>query len=252
MVRSDRPKRATPASRALRVRVIAILVMSLMASERALAYSVLTHEEIVDLLLKAATPVPVRPTVATAVTAQDDHKPPTPPHTGVHALLERFLGDITHLPAMENFYIGLVGSGAAVGLHPFDRSANAALRSHVDAMDDVFAAGKYLGDTREQVALSLGTYVFGRVTGEKKVSHLGMDLLRAQMLTAVMVEPLKFSVRRERPDGSNRQSFPSGHAAVTFAVAPFWNGTWAGSERRLHTASPHMYPPPDCTTTSTT
>ena len=219
MVRSDRPKRAAPASRALRVRVIAILVMSLMASERALAYSVLTHEEIVDLLLKAATPVPVRPTVATAVTAQDDHKPPTPPHTGVHALLERFLGDITHLPAMENFYIGLVGSGAAVGLHPFDRSANAALRSHVDAMDDVFAAVKYLGDTREQVALSLGTYVFGRVTGEKKVSHLGMDLLRAQMLTAVMVEPLKFSVRRERPDGSNRQSFPSGHAAVTFAAA---------------------------------
>jgi membrane-associated phospholipid phosphatase len=46
-----------------------------------------------------------------------------------------------------------------------------------------------------------------------------MDLLRAQMLTAVMVEPLKFSIRRERPDGSNRQSFPSGHAAVTFAAA---------------------------------
>jgi membrane-associated phospholipid phosphatase len=34
-----------------------------------------------------------------------------------------------------------------------------------------------------------------------------------------MVEPLKFSVRRLRPDGSNRQSFPSGHAAITFATA---------------------------------
>jgi membrane-associated phospholipid phosphatase len=38
-------------------------------------------------------------------------------------------------------------------------------------------------------------------------------------VTEALVEPLKFSVRRERPDGSNRQSFPSGHAAVTFAEA---------------------------------
>jgi Zinc dependent phospholipase C/PAP2 superfamily len=169
--------------------------------------------------LKVATPVPVLATADQAITAQDGHPPPTPPHTGVPALLEGFLGDVKHLPAMENLYIGLIGGGAAVGLHPFDRSVNAKLRSHNDVADDVFAAGKYLGNTPEQVALSLGTYVFGRVTGEKKVSHLGMDLLRAQMLTAVMVEPLKFSVGRKRPDGSNRQSFPSGHAAVTFAAA---------------------------------
>src|SRR5207248_6261400 len=35
----------------------------------------------------------------------------------------------------------------------------------------------------------------------------------------LLVEPLKFATRRERPDGSNRQSFPSGHSAVTFAAA---------------------------------
>jgi membrane-associated phospholipid phosphatase len=46
-----------------------------------------------------------------------------------------------------------------------------------------------------------------------------MDLLQAQLLSEILVEPLKFAVRRERPDGSNRQSFPSGHAAVTFATA---------------------------------
>jgi membrane-associated phospholipid phosphatase len=34
-----------------------------------------------------------------------------------------------------------------------------------------------------------------------------------------MVEPIKFAVGRERPDGSNRQSFPSGHSAITFAAA---------------------------------
>jgi membrane-associated phospholipid phosphatase len=54
---------------------------------------------------------------------------------------------------------------------------------------------------------------------QSKASHFGVDLLRAQIVTEGLVEALKFSVRRERPDGSNRQSFPSGHAAVTFAGA---------------------------------
>jgi membrane-associated phospholipid phosphatase len=51
------------------------------------------------------------------------------------------------------------------------------------------------------------------------MSHLGMDLLRAQMITELLVEPIKLATQRQRPDGSNDQSFPSGHAAITFAAA---------------------------------
>src|SRR5262245_62653972 len=57
------------------------------------------------------------------------------------------------------------------------------------------------------------------MTGSPKASHLGMDLLRAQILTEAMVQPIKFAAGRERPDASNHQSFPSGHAAITFASA---------------------------------
>jgi membrane-associated phospholipid phosphatase len=57
------------------------------------------------------------------------------------------------------------------------------------------------------------------VLDEPKLSHLGMDLLRAQALTEMMVEPIKYLVQRPRPDGSNNLSFPSGHAAITFAAA---------------------------------
>jgi hypothetical protein len=46
-----------------------------------------------------------------------------------------------------------------------------------------------------------------------------MDLLRAQMLTEMLVQTIKFSTQRERPDESNSHSFPSGHAAITFAGA---------------------------------
>jgi membrane-associated phospholipid phosphatase len=86
-------------------------------------------------------------------------------------------------------------------------------------VNKIFAPGKYYGDTPEQVALSVGTWLLGRILDKPKLAHLGMDLLRAQAVTEVMVEPLKFAVRRERPDGSDRQSFPSGHSAITFAAA---------------------------------
>ena len=43
------------------------------------------------------------------------------------------------------------------------------------------------------------------------------------------VEPLKFATNRLRPDDSNHQSFPSGHAAVTFAVHPWCSRSGNGT-----------------------
>jgi PAP2 superfamily protein len=146
-------------------------------------------------------------------------EPPTPPHTGLHALFGNLVEDIKHLPAMENVYIAGVGGGLAVAAHPVDQTFNVRLRSHYDAVNTAFAPGKYIGDTPEQIVLSLGTYAFGRAFDEPKVSHLGMDLIQAQILTELLVEPIKFATGRQRPDASNHQSFPSGHAAVTFATA---------------------------------
>jgi len=146
-------------------------------------------------------------------------EPPTPAHTGIRALFGDLVEDVKHLPAMQNVYIAAVAGGLAAAAHPADQTFNVRLRSHYDAVNAAFAAGKYIGDTPEQAALSLGTYVFGRAFDQPKVSHLGMDLIQAQLLAEMLVEPIKFATRRERPDGSNRQSFPSGHAAVTFATA---------------------------------
>ena len=146
-------------------------------------------------------------------------EPPTPPHTGLRALGRGVIGDIKHLPAKENMYLVLVGGALAAGAKPVDQTFNVHLRSHYDAVNAAFAPAKYLGNTPEQVALSLGTYAYGRIFDQPKVSHLGMDLLRAQIITTVLVQPVKFATHRERPDGSNARSFPSGHAAVTFAAA---------------------------------
>jgi hypothetical protein len=146
-------------------------------------------------------------------------EPPTPPHTGFRALGRGVIGDIKHLPAKENMYLALVGGALAAAAHPVDQSFNVRLRSHYDAVNTAFAPAKYFGNTPEQAALSLGTYAYGRIFKKPKVSHLGMDLLRAQIVTEIIVQPIKLATQRERPDGSDKHSFPSGHAAITFAGA---------------------------------
>jgi hypothetical protein len=151
--------------------------------------------------------------------ADNPERPPTPPHTGIHALFSGLWLDIKNLPSPPNAYIAAIGGGAAAAVHPWDRTFNVRLRSHYDVVDDVFAPAKYYGNTPEQLALSIGTYAYGRIFDKPKVSHLGMDLLRAQIIAELIVQPLKFATHRERPDGSNFQSFPSGHAAATFAAA---------------------------------
>src|SRR6185295_15286968 len=51
-----------------------------------------------------------------------------------------------------------------------------------------------------------------------KWSHVGLDLIRAEIVDEVLVQGIKVSVRRTRPNGGT-YSFPSGHAAATFAFA---------------------------------
>ena len=48
---------------------------------------------------------------------------------------------------------------------------------------------------------------------------MGMDLLRSLVIAEFVTQSLKYTVRRERPDGSGANSFPSGHAADTMAFA---------------------------------
>ena len=155
--------------------------------------------------------------------AQSNAAPPTPPHTGLQALFHNVVEDITKLPAMQNLYIASVGGAGALAVHPADSTFNAKLMSESASVNNLWAPGKYIGGTYEQVAGALATYAYGRLFDQPKVAHLGNDLLQAQILSELMIEPLKLAVHRQRPYqvapcGWNC-SFPSGHASVTFADA---------------------------------
>jgi membrane-associated phospholipid phosphatase len=127
--------------------------------------------------------------------------------------------DFKNLPSKSNLYLSLLGGGLALGAHQFDSTFNGRLISHYNLVNTAFKPGKIVGQTPVQMGLALVTYSYGRATTSPKVSHFGMDLLRAQILAEVLTEALKVSTRRERPNHQNHFSFPSGHASITFASA---------------------------------
>jgi membrane-associated phospholipid phosphatase len=164
--------------------------------------------------------------VLTQDLAPSKQEPPTPPRTGFRALAKETAADFVAFPRRPSTWVILGAGGVAAALgHLADDYVNGHLAGP-DAADGFFVAGKWIGSGWVQGGTSVGLYVVGRyviprikeVPKANKVSHVGMDLLRAQILTQTFVHSIKYAVRRDRPTGECC-SFPSGHAATAFATA---------------------------------
>jgi len=79
--------------------------------------------------------------------------------------------------------------------------------------------GNWGGSAYTQVGAGLAAFAIGKATGNARAASLGGDLIRAQVLTEIFVQGTKFAASRQRPDGSDALSFPSGHSASAFATA---------------------------------
>jgi PAP2 superfamily protein len=171
---------------------------------------------------QTATPTPAGP---------EAH--PTPAHTGFRALASDTWSDFKSFPQRPSTWVILgIGAGAALIAHPVDDDVNARLVGKKSA-DWFWKPGNIVGSASTQIGVSVGLYVIGRyivrpnpdqpiTQGESprtnKWSHMGLDLLRAQIVSQTFVHAIKYSVRRDRPTGECC-SFPSGHAATAFAMA---------------------------------
>ena len=144
--------------------------------------------------------------------------PPTPRHTGIKAMGKHVVTNFKYLPSMENLYWAGAGGGLALIAHPFDDNLNHAWVGNSTA-ENIFKPGEILGQLGTLLGSASAVYAFGRIKDQPKVSHLGMDLIEALAMSEAITQTLKYTVRRERPDGSSKNSFPSGHAADTFAFA---------------------------------
>jgi membrane-associated phospholipid phosphatase len=144
--------------------------------------------------------------------------PPTPRHTGIKALVKGLVVDFKYLPSRENLLWAGVGGGLALAVHPVDDDVNQYLVGNSTA-EKVFKAGEILGELPTLFGSASVVYAYGRLTDEPRVSHIGMDLIQSLGMSEALTQTLKYATRRERPDHSSRTSFPSGHAADTFAFA---------------------------------
>jgi membrane-associated phospholipid phosphatase len=158
--------------------------------------------------------------------AQNAPPPPKPEHTGLAAIVYETGRDFAAFPKRESTWVILGAGGAAALLaHQADDSLNAHLVGRSWA-DNLWKPGHIVGGTYVMATVPVGVYLIGRFVvppaadepQTNKWSHLGFDLLRAQIVDEVFVQGLKYSVRRTRPNGSH-YSFPSGHSAASFAMA---------------------------------
>jgi membrane-associated phospholipid phosphatase len=184
---------------------------------------------IVSILLFAspATAQDAAPVEPPAVSSQQPQNTvPIPPHTGWATLVKDTGRDFLAFPKRRSTWTLLaIGGAAALAAHPADDYVERHIVGNPKA-NDVFKLGKWAGSVYFESGASVGLWVVGRYVvpagadgvRTNKVSHLGFDLMRAQLVTQAFVQGVKHTVRRDRPTGECC-AFPSGHAASAFALA---------------------------------
>jgi hypothetical protein len=163
-------------------------------------------------------------TVAVALTAQATPPAapaapevvPWPDSRPLTRLFHNLAADIRHLPSLPSLHLLAAGTAATLGARAGDdataRWASAAGPSSYPRIGDLLGVGAVQGGA------ALATYAVGKLTHRPAITHVGGDLIRGQVLTALMTQSLKYGVGRTRPDGGSR-SFPSGHTSATFVSA---------------------------------
>lgn len=155
---------------------------------------------------------------------EDTTSPPVRPLFTERSLTAALGHDVRNFFSSDSAKIMATFAIASVVTSRWDRPAvdEAARRLPKGA----FSIGNAIGSLYVQSGVGAVTYLIGKTTSSPRILSLGSDLVRAQALSQMFVQGAKFAVGRQRPDGSNTQSFPSGHTATTFATATVLQQHW--------------------------
>lgn len=136
---------------------------------------------------------------------------------GIAGLFGQAAADLGRMISVDSGVILSIGGVAAAVEHGSDRGLSDSM-ARSGALKGIFGVGDTLGGARAQTAGAVATYALGRATSNPTVARIGADLIRAQFVTQTITGAIKTVAGRTRPDGT-QYSFPSGHAAATFATA---------------------------------
>jgi len=113
--------------------------------------------------------------------------------------------------------IGAAGAGLAAFL---DDNAVSYFERHPH--ESYGNAGRVMGTGVVVGAASTALFGVGRYANGDRFRAATYDMSQAVVVNFLYTLAIKESVRRERPDKSDRFSFPSGHASNAFACAQVW------------------------------
>jgi membrane-associated phospholipid phosphatase len=150
-------------------------------------------------------------------------------------------------PATETRFSGLLEGASGSPESPHENST--VLRELVIAgvaiggsflLDDRFPPGSNEGGAVDNIGQFAGSpYTLaaaggilalgGKAAHSPRTVDLGKELVLSVASTTLTVAVLKLASQRERPDGSSKYSFPSGHAGASFAAATVLDREYGGA-----------------------
>jgi len=167
----------------------------------------------------------IQGTFTAAAFAQDWQSPDS--DTSLAHFPSKILDDIPHLFITENIAPFTIGAAATAwdwaALDGQNSLAEDLQRWNVQPLVDF---GNFYGEGWVQGFGAVGSWSIGALTHDLRLQEFGRDSGESLILATVLVTGLKYAVPRERPDGSNNQSFPSGHSITAFCFAPVVQKYW--------------------------
>lgn len=152
-----------------------------------------------------STPAPPAPTTA-----------PPPDDKPLVEIVQNLGRDVRKLPSIDT--LTLVGGGVIAGVIAHNSDSRLANWAAEQGVSGYTPLGRRFGDGWTQGGIALATYGVGLAARHRPTIHIGSDLIRAQVLNAVLTRGAKVIADRRRP-GGGPHSMPSGHTSATFATA---------------------------------
>jgi membrane-associated phospholipid phosphatase len=146
-------------------------------------------------------------------------QPPDPDVSLAHFPV-KFVGDFSNLFISDNaapFIAGSLLTASDWALFDQHDSFASALQWNTPALFDF---GNFYGEGWVEGGMAVGSWYWGAVRDDRRLQEFGRDATESLVTATLVATGLKYAVGRERPDGSNNQSFPSGHAITAFCFAP--------------------------------
>jgi membrane-associated phospholipid phosphatase len=142
-------------------------------------------------------------------------------------LPDKILTDLPHLFMGSNAAVLAVGTGATAFTWAGIDSQNG-LAGQLQGWNtpSLWNFGNFYGEGWVEGFGAVGSWSFGALVKDKRLQLFGRDASESLLISTVLVTGLKNVVHRERPDGSNDQSFPSGHTIIAFCIGPVVEKYW--------------------------